>query len=114
MVQLEGVQPNMIANNITPYYTTHPGEVLKDEVEYRGISQRSLAEKIGMPYKALNDILNERRPVTVETAMLFEAALNISAMTLLGMQMEYNVSQAKKDKSFLTRLASIRKVAAML
>lgn len=88
--------------------------MLKDEVEYRGISQRSLAEKIGMPYKALNDILNERRPVTVETAMLFEAALGISAMTLLGLQTEYNVSQASKDKTFLARLASIRKVAAVL
>lgn len=38
MILLEGVQPNMIANNITPYYVTHPGEVFKDEVEYRGIS----------------------------------------------------------------------------
>lgn len=114
MIQLEGVNPIMIANNITPFYVTHPGEVLKDEVEYRGISQRTLAEQIGMSYKALNEILNERRPVTIETAMLFEAALGISAKTLLNLQMEYNMSQVRRNKTFLERLSSIRKIAAVL
>lgn len=114
MIQLEGVDSNMIANNLTPFYVTHPGEVIKDEVEYRGISQRALAEQIGMSYKALNDILNERRTVTTETAMLFEAALGISAKTLLALQMEFNMSQVSKNKTFLARLSSIRKVAAVL
>ncbi|MCQ2256740.1 MAG: HigA family addiction module antitoxin [Bacteroidaceae bacterium] len=114
MIHLEGVNPNMIANNLTPFYVTHPGEVLKDEVECRGISQRALADQIGMSYKALNEILNERRPVTIETAMLFEAALGISAKTLLNLQMEYNMSQVRRNKTFLDRLSSIRKIAAVL
>ena len=114
MIHLEGVNPNMIANNLTPFYVTHPGEVLKDELEYRGISQRTLANQIGMSYKALNEILNERRPVTIETAMLFEAALGISAKTLLNLQMEYNMSQVRRNKTFLDRLSSIRKIAAVL
>ena len=29
----------------------HPGEILKEEVEYRGISQNELAAKMGMSYK---------------------------------------------------------------
>ena len=73
----------MIANNLTPAYPTHPGEVLKDEIEYRKISQRKLAEKMGISYKILNDILNCRRPVTTQTAMLFEAALNVPADSLM-------------------------------
>ena len=44
----------MIANNLKPYRPTHPGEVLKDELEYRGISQRGLAKKIGISYSAFN------------------------------------------------------------
>ena len=34
------------------FYPTHPGEVLKEELEERGISQRKFAESIGMdiPY----------------------------------------------------------------
>lgn len=42
------------------YTPTHPGEVLKDEIEYRKLSQRKLAEQMGISYKVLNDILNCR------------------------------------------------------
>ena len=33
MTTLEGIDPQMIANNLKPYQPTHPGEVLKDELE---------------------------------------------------------------------------------
>lgn len=69
----------MRANDMTPAFPTHPGEVLKDEIEYRGISQRQLAEEMGIAYSALNEILNARRPVTEKTALLFEAALGVNA-----------------------------------
>ena len=42
----------------------HPGELLKEETEERKLSQRKLAEQMGISYKMLNDILNCRRPVT--------------------------------------------------
>lgn len=103
----------MIANNLTPLYQTHPGEVLKDEVEARGISQKALAENIGLSYKILNDILNERRSVTIEAAMLFEAALGISAQTLVGLQTQYDMMKVRKNKSFIQRLANIKRVAAV-
>ena len=35
-------------------YPTHPGEVLKDELEARGISQRELADTIGLTYSVVN------------------------------------------------------------
>jgi len=92
----------------------HPGEVLKDEIEYRGISQGKLAAQMGMSYKVLNHILNERRPLTTQTAMLFEAALDIPADSLIRMQTDYNIQVASMDKSFAARLAEIRKVAAIL
>lgn len=94
----------MIANNLTPAYPTHPGEVLKDEIEYRKISQRKLAENMGISYKILNDILNCRRPVTTQTAMLFEAALNVPADSLMRLQLKYNMQQAAADPSFMERL----------
>lgn len=112
MIQLEGISPEMIANNITPFYQTHPGEVIKDELEARNISQKELSTKMGMSYKALNDILNERRPITPETAILFEAALGISAKTLMGLQTDYNISKAKQDPTLADRLTSIRKMCA--
>lgn len=95
-------------------YPTHPGEIIKEEIEYRNISQRKLAADIGMSHTALNEILNGKRPVSTASAFLFEAALGIKATTLLKLQMWYDMQTTKSDKSFMDRLASIRKVAAAL
>ena len=105
---------NMIANNMTSAFPTHPGEILKDEIEYRGISQRKLAEEMGIAYSALNEILNARRPVTEKTALLFEAALGVNAEPLLKMQMRYNIQLTRKDATFMKRLSQVRRIAAAL
>ena len=47
MITLKGVDSKMIANNLIPSEPIHPGEILKDEIEYRGISQRNLPGKWG-------------------------------------------------------------------
>jgi len=102
-----------MANIKYGFTPTHPGEVLKDEIEYRKISQSRLAKQLGMSYKILNDILNERRQVTIATAMMFEAALDIPADSLMRLQLKYNMQIAQKDNKLLSRLAEIRKIASI-
>lgn len=114
MITLEGIDPNMIANNLTPFEPTHPGEMIKDEVEYRGLSQKKLAAEMGMSPSLLNEILNGRRRVSTEYALLFEAALGIDAELWIRLQADYDMQVAKSDKSFMERLAKIKKVAAVL
>ena len=114
MITIKGIDPKMIANNLEPSEPTHPGELIKEEIEYWGISQKKLAQETGISYKVLNDILNGRRPFTANTALLVEAALGIPAHILTWLQMDYNMQTAKQDKSFMERLASIRKIAALL
>ena len=96
------------------FYPTHPGEILKDEIEYRGISQKKLAADMKMSHTVLNEILNARRPLTANTALMFEAALGVEADTLMRIQTKFNMQTARNDKSILDRLAQIRKVAAVL
>lgn len=114
MITIEGVDPKMIANNLTPSQPIHPGEMIKDEIEYRGISQRKLAAQMGISPTLLNEILNGKRAVSVQYALLFEAALDIPAHIWIQQQTRYDMQIAKSDKSFLERLANIRKVAAVL
>lgn len=114
MIEIQETDPAMIANNLTPAYPTHPGTVLKEEIEYRKLSQRKLAWQMGISYKMLNDILNCRRPVTAQTAMLFEAALNVPADSLMRLQIKYNMQQVAADPSFMERLKQVRKYAAIL
>ena len=100
------------ANKMEPFQPTHPGEVIKDEIEYRGISQRALAAQIGVSYTQLNEVLNGTRTLNTEMALLISAALDIDAEPLLAMQMRYDVITARRNQSFVSRLKYIRKIAA--
>jgi len=68
---------------------------------------------MGVACSVLNEVLNAKRPITTEYALLFEAALGIDAEPLIGMQTDYNLQITRKNKSFAARLAEIRKMAAM-
>ena len=93
---------------------THPGEVLKDEIEERGISQRQLAKNMGVAYSVINEILNGHRPLTAKTALMFEAALDVPADSLMYLQTKYNMQTARKDTSLNDILKEIKKIAAVL
>lgn len=114
MVTIKGIDPRMIANNLEPFEPTHPGELLKEEIECRGISQKELSRQTGIPYTALNEVLNCKRAITAEYALLIEAALGIESDFWLKMQMDYNLQIARRNKTFAQRLESIRKIAAVL
>lgn len=94
-------------------YPTHPGEVLKDEIEERGISQRQLADSMELTYSVVNEILNGHRQLTAKTALMFEAALDVPADSLMYLQTKYNMQMARKDSALLNLLKDIKKVAAV-
>lgn len=114
MTTLEGVNSQMIANNLRSFQPTHPGEVLKDELEFRGISQRSLAREMGISYSVLNEVLNGKRALNIELALMMEAALGVDAAPLLAMQNEYDIQMTERNESFMEKLKQIRRVAAVL
>lgn len=95
-------------------FPTHPGEVLKDEIEERGISQRQLADSLGLTYSVVNEILNAKRPITAKTALMFEAALDVPADSLMNLQTKYNMQTARNDEGLRTLLKGIKKVAVLL
>jgi addiction module HigA family antidote len=107
------IPTDKIANNLVSSELIHPGEIIKDEIMARGITQKKLAEQMGVPYTVFNEILNGKRPVSTEYALLLEAALGIDANIWLGLQTDYNLQKIKQDKSFLKRIAEVRKVAAV-
>ena len=94
-----------------PFRPVHPGELLKDELAYRHLSQRAIAKQLGLPYTAFNEILNGKRPVTTDFALIMEAALGIPAYMLAGMQTDYNLQVAQMDSKMKKRLVEIRKLA---
>ena len=114
MIHIAGIKDNMIANNLTPYMSTHPGEVIKDELEARGITQRQLADATGISYSVINEVLNKKRPVTIEYALLIGKALDIDAGLFVRMQSDYDIQMAQRNKTLTARLSKMRKIAAVL
>ena len=101
-------------SKLEPYTPTHPGEIIKDEIEYRGISQRMLAVEIGVSYTQLNEVLNGKRPLNTEMAILIATALDLDAEPLLALQTRYDMITTKRNQSFMRRLSVVRKIASVL
>lgn len=92
----------------------HPGELLRDEIESRGVSQRELAESMGVSCSLLSEIVNAKRAINTEYALLLEAALGTPAYIWIRLQEEYDLREKRSNPTFLQRLAAVRRVAAVL
>ena len=114
MFTIAKTKSDMIANNLTPFEPTHPGELIRDELQSIGMTQSKLAERIGVSPSLLNEVINGKRPVNTELALLLEASIGVPADIWLNLHAEYNMQMAKSDASFMKRLASIRRIAAAL
>lgn len=114
MIDIPGIDSNMIANNLIPSQPTHPGEVLRDEIESRGITQTKLANEIGVRVSLLNELINGKRNFTIEYAMMIEAALGIDADFWIRMQANYDRKMANLNKKFMDKISHIRRIAVVL
>lgn len=86
----------------------HPGEILKCELEARGMSQKDLAEAIGKATPIINDIIKGRRGINVEIAVLLEMTLdNISAETWLNWQNAYDLQKIREQEEIRRLQTSI-------
>ena len=78
------------------------------------MSLRALATQIGVSYSQLNEVLNGKRALNTEMAMLIAVALDIDAEPLLLMQTRYDIITTRRNNAFSRRLASIGHVAGVL
>ena len=78
-------------HELQPSTPIHPGVILKDELESRGMSQRKFAAVIGVSYSVLNEVINGKRPITTEYALKIEAATGIPAYIWVNMQSNYDM-----------------------
>ena len=102
------------SHELLPSSPIHPGAMLKDELEARGISQRKFASLINVSYSVLNEVINGKRPINTEYALKIEAATGIAAGFWLGLQADYNMQVARQDSSLSKILSQIRNAVAVL
>ena len=81
----------MTTNKLIPFIATHPGEVIKDEIEARNISLQTFASLLGVESSYLDELISGKRSITVDTASLLERELCIPASFWLHLQSQYNL-----------------------
>ncbi len=90
------------------FFTVHPGEVLKGELEKRGIKHKDFAATVGMPASMLSDIIKGKRNITPDISILLEAALGIHASSWLRLQAERDLEIARAKETLLQKQRDIK------
>ena len=74
----------------------HPGGIVKRQcLEPLGLSVTRAAEGLGVTRQALSELVNERAGVSVEMAIRLSKAFGSTPETWLGMQMAWELWQAR-------------------
>lgn len=85
----------------------HPGEILLEEFLLPlNISQNQLARDIGVSPRRVNEIVRGLRAVTADTDLRLSRALGVSEGFWLGLQMDYDLEEQKKNMK--TKLSKIK------
>lgn len=95
-----------IKNGLPP---VHPGEFLRETLDEFGISQASFARSLGVSTMRISHIVNGKRPVTAEMALLFGKAFNQTPQYWLNLQANYDLKMA--EKALKQRLDHLRAIA---
>jgi len=70
----------MLPKNRPP---TPPGEMLlEDYLKPRGITQVELARRMGVPIQRVNTIVNGKRGITAESALLLAPRFNVATPSI--------------------------------
>jgi addiction module HigA family antidote len=78
---------------------THPGEMLLEEfLKPLGVSQVEAADRMNIPFQRLNAIVNARRAISAETALLLEALTGWDAQIWLTLQAKWDLWHAMKAR----------------
>lgn len=90
----------------------HPGEILREDyLKPLGLSANALAKALKVPASRVNDIVLERRGITVDTAMRLARYFGGDVQSWMNLQTAYEIKVAERDLSD-TIAAEVRPLAA--
>jgi addiction module HigA family antidote len=79
---------------------TSPGEMLLEEfLKPMKMTQTELAKQMGVPIQRVNTLINGKRGITAETALLLARIFKNSPQFWLGLQMDWDLWHAQQKMS---------------
>jgi addiction module HigA family antidote len=73
----------------------HPGGFVREIIEELGLNVTTAAEALKVTRPAFSAVLNERASLTPEMALRLEKAFGVSMDTLMRMQNNFDIAQAR-------------------
>jgi addiction module antidote protein, HigA family len=83
-------------NELRTDVVLHPGEVLREELEARGIKKSAFAMEIKIYPSHFSDILKGRRNISAVIAIKLEEKLTIPAEFWMRLQAEYDIAMERR------------------
>ena len=77
---------------------SHPGQLLKRELEARHLSANRLALDLGVPSGRITDILNGRRSITADTALRLGRYFGNGPRFWLDLQSQHDVAVVEQER----------------
>ncbi|HGZ70433.1 MAG TPA: addiction module antidote protein, HigA family [Nitratifractor sp.] len=92
---------------------THPGEILIEEfLKPLNISQTRLAQELKTSFRAINEVVNCKRGITVEMALRLSKFFGTSPELWLNLQNSYDLYRvALKKRALLESLSTFEESA---
>jgi addiction module HigA family antidote len=84
---------------------SHPGELIKADIDGLGLTLVDAAKGLGISRQQLHNVIIGRTGVTPQMAIRLEKAIGSTADTWLRMQMNYDLTRARKQSINVKRLA---------
>ena len=82
-------------NNMRPI---HPGEIIKEEyLELLGMSVNALAIALRVPTPRINDVVRQKRGVSIDTALRLARYFNTTAQFWMNLQISYDLKIARQN-----------------
>src|SRR3989344_8666741 len=102
-----------------PNIAVHPGQTLRGMLEALSMSQVDLSERSGLTVKTINEIVQEKNPITPETAIKFSSIFGMSSTFWNNLQRNYEATLArlqeqellKKESTHLKRFTCYAEIA---
>lgn len=84
----------MNKKELPPFVATHPGEMIKDGLKERDMTQKQLAVETGIKPSVLSETINGKRSVSLNVVVALEKALGIPADIWINMQTQFDLDTA--------------------
>ena len=79
-----------------------PGEILLEEIEARGMSQKELATRLGRPPQVINEIIRGKKGIMPDTAIGLGKVLGIDPQYWINLETDYRMTLARnREKAAL-------------